>query len=743
MFDPKNYEYNAHAVPVYVVGLSILIGGIFARLKNRRSLLTLPFLFICISVSVWLIATATGYLSKDEMLAAKWFKIDNFGVMFISVSILFFTEAVLQSNRYKSVIAGYVAAFILGITAVSTDWLVVGANKHSWGFFPAWGPLSIPVFILFFGYMSASFTILFRKYKTGNLTAVRKNQIKYLIVGSLIGYTASVDFLPTLNIEIYPFGYISIMVFLIIIAYTAIRYRLMDLKVAITRAGIFAIVYGIVLGIPFGVGAMLKPYLINVMPNWWLLPMALLAIMASAGPFIYLQIQKRVEERLRTEEFKSHKQLRRLSQNMLRVIKLEGLLKLMVHYLVKILKLKFAAVYLIDDVTGNYRLRAFWQLGDYVTLPAEFTKDFSLAKELNLKRLPVVTEELKLFALGVSSSRQKELASTLSVLKVSAAIPAFLRSGLFGFIVLSDKRADTAFTQEELNLLMVLSNEAALAIENAQFHQKDRAVLIEKSRREALADMAPGASHQFNNRLVAISSSAELLLSKLEDLDTKGIKEDSLKDFLRDAKNTLELIDKEVYKGKEITSAILKRAKARVDFQKVDIPVIIENTYKLVLISHSRPGGEKFREPKFTVIKSKDIPQVIASEALLQDSFYNLLDNACDAIQEKARLISSRDIYTKDSLNYHGAIEVTLEQENSSLVMRIKDNGIGLKKEGQRKIFTPYFTTKASSGKGTGLGLYVIRDFIEMHKGTITCESEYKVGTTFTVKIPMQDKEKG
>ncbi|MBU0759688.1 MAG: GHKL domain-containing protein, partial [Candidatus Omnitrophica bacterium] len=237
--------------------------------------------------------------------------------------------------------------------------------------------------------------------------------------------------------------------------------------------------------------------------------------------------------------------------------------------------------------------------------------------------------------------------------------------------------------------------------------------------------------------------SAELLLSKLEDIDTSNVKEDSLKNFLHDAKKTLELIDKEVYKGKEITSAILKRAKARTDFQKIDIPAIIENTYKLVVISRSRPGMEKFKEPRFEVVKSCNIQQITASEALLQDSFYNLLDNACDAIQEKTRLILSHDIYTKDSLNYRGAIKVTLEQQNGSFVIMVKDNGIGLKKESQNKIFTPYFTTKASSGKGTGLGLYVIRDFIEMHKGTITYESEYKVGTMFTIKIPIQDKGKG
>ena len=84
------------------------------------------------------------------------------------------------------------------------------------------------------------------------------------------------------------------------------------------------------------------------------------------------------------------------------------------------------------------------------------------------------------------------------------------------------------------------------------------------------------------------------------------------------------------------------------------------------------------------------------------------------------------------------SIRVSLEVKDSSLVIKVKDNGIGLKKENIRKLFAPYFTTKATAGKGTGLGLYVIRDFIEMHKGTIVCDSTYGVGTTFTITLPLK-----
>jgi two-component system NtrC family sensor kinase len=351
---------------------------------------------------------------------------------------------------------------------------------------------------------------------------------------------------------------------------------------------------------------------------------------------------------------------------------------------------------------------------------------------LRFKKLPLVIEELSLYAPDASMPEIKNLSSELSTIKVNTVIPAFLKSGLIGFLILSDRRGHLPFTQEDLNLLMVLANEAALAIENAQFHQKETSQLVEKSKREALADMAPGASHQFNNRLASISSSAELMLLKLENFNIESLKDDATKVILRDVKAALEMIDNEVYKGKEITSAILKRAKAKVEFQEFNLIDLIENAYKLVMISRSRSGLDKAREIKFRIISSTKTLYIFASEALMQDIHYNLMDNAYDAIQDKIRLLTQADPL------FQGEIEITIKQEGHIIIVQVRDNGIGLTKENYRKLFTPYFTTKATSNKGSGLGLCIIRDFVEMHKGTISCESEYGKGTIFTIRLPIK-----
>ena len=67
----------------------------------------------------------------------------------------------------------------------------------------------------------------------------------------------------------------------------------------------------------------------------------------------------------------------------------------------------------------------------------------------------------------------------------------------------------------------------------------------------------------------------------------------------------------------------------------------------------------------------------------------------------------------------------------------VEDNGIGIQEQDKEKIFTPFFTTKLSSKKGTGLGLYVIQRLIEEnHKGKVVYESKYKQGTTVHLTLP-------
>ncbi|MCX5687451.1 MAG: ATP-binding protein [Candidatus Omnitrophica bacterium] len=728
---------NWYKYATIIAAITSLITGSFVYYNNRKNRINLFFILLSLCVSSWCFSSFTVSTSTNPQLALYYGRLLQIPVIFmppIWVALVFsmIGKRIKDSKFVKNM-------FIISLILTPLFFIATFSNLFFFFFFKKFsfahyfldpGPI-YAVFIAYwliyayYGFIKMLFT-----YRKASIQ--QKNKLKYFFTATFVGSIAALIYFALIyGIKVIPVADSIIILYLSIMAYAIIQHRFMDIRLVVTRASIFAFVYTAVLAIPFIVGGIIKTHIPNTSSHWWVIPVLIGIILASAGPFIYMRLQRKLESRLRAREFKSHEALSRLSHNMLRFTNLEVLLRRMVHYLVKVLKLKFAGIYLLNSQSGIYVLSSAWYCGESIELPHEFNPGSYLTKHLSLKKLPVVTEELSLYDVTLS----KSLATILSELKISAVIPSFLKSGLIGFLVLSDRRDKTPFTQEDINLLMVLSNEAALAIDNAQLHQKEVSRIVEKSKREALADMAPGASHQFNNRLASISSSVELLLFKMENFNIEAQKDENTKILLREAKKALELIDSEVYKGKEITSAILKRAKAKVEFQKFNLVSLIENTYKLVMISRSHSGLDKARELKFNIVSSNETLNIFASEALLQDVFYNLIDNAYDAIQDKAHIASQTN-----SL-FQGEIEVTLAQQDHVIVAQVRDNGIGLTKENQRKLFTPYFTTKATSNKGSGLGLCVIRDFIEMHRGTIVCDSEYEKGATFTIKLPI-NKEK-
>jgi signal transduction histidine kinase len=101
----------------------------------------------------------------------------------------------------------------------------------------------------------------------------------------------------------------------------------------------------------------------------------------------------------------------------------------------------------------------------------------------------------------------------------------------------------------------------------------------------------------------------------------------------------------------------------------------------------------------------------------LQQVFLNLFLNALQAMPDG------------------GTLNVRAYAEKESLIVIVRDSGVGIPKEHINSIFDPFFTTK-EIGKGTGLGLSVTYGIIQKHQGAISVESEVGKGTSFTIELP-------
>lgn len=687
------------------------------------------WLLMSLYVSLWSLGLGLMVSAPTEKIALFYLKyVHYFGAIFIPAAYLHFTLLLIgkDNEKKKIIFASYVIASGFLISNFLGLFATVKA-KDPFNYYTDPLPLYFLytfVFMLSVGY---SLFLMLKAYR--GASDIGRQQIKYQALATIVGFGGgSSAFFYVFNIPILPAGMYFMVSYNLIMSYAIIRYRLMDIGVAVTRAGIFTIVYMVVLGIPFGIGFKILG------KGLWILPVSIMAVFATAGPFIYNHFRRKAEKRLLAEEHRARELLTQAAQGMMRIHSFKELKNLIVHITCLTLKLDNAALFLVDEPSGKYKLESVRLKSKYKYLESIDNQDPLVQRLSNLEE-PLVYEEVKMELEGLMNKNNNsvpEIVSQMKKLSAQVIVPASLKGKLFAFLILGEKRTKRLYSQDDLKTLYVLSYQTALAIENALLYERENNWLIEKSRRQALADMSTGVSHQFNNRLVSISSAAENLLDLIQN-DSQGLSKEALIEL---CSKDLKLISYEAIKGEEIARAILQKSKAKLEYTQVDMIQLIKNAITLTKLRRTKETLDNLIEPEIIFNRPEELPLITLSEAVIQDSIENIFNNAIDAYVTKSKRLGS----------YQGKITITLSTKGKYVIIQIEDNGIGIQKENLPKLFVPYFTTKATAEKGvsggTGLGLWVIRDFIEKHNGTISIESEYQEWTRFIINLPMDFKPK-
>ena len=221
----------------------------------------------------------------------------------------------------------------------------------------------------------------------------------------------------------------------------------------------------------------------------------------------------------------------------------------------------------------------------------------------------------------------------------------------------------------------------------------------------SIGRLAAGVGHEINNPLAIINEKAGLaedLLAITPDFEYK-----------KTIADCLEGIGKSVTRCSTITHRLLGFAKRQeVNNQKLQINDILEEV--MVFLENSMLTNRI----KIDAQLQADLPEVVSDQVQLQQVFFNILNNAIDAVG-------------KD-----GKISVMSHTVAGDIRVIIQDDGPGIGEDVLPHIFEPFFTTKESD-KGTGLGLSITYGLIKKLGGDITVRSHVGRGTAFTVTIPV------
>jgi signal transduction histidine kinase len=229
--------------------------------------------------------------------------------------------------------------------------------------------------------------------------------------------------------------------------------------------------------------------------------------------------------------------------------------------------------------------------------------------------------------------------------------------------------------------------------------------IVQEAKLSALGIMATSINHEVRNPLFVIKGLAEILLER-PDTDQEKIR-DIAGRTVAQAERALEIIHN--------FSAYAKRQSSKTfDKQPLDVKEVLESVVPLVC---SELALDKIR----LKINIPPKTMICADRHSLEEVFINLIVNACQAMPGG------------------GEIVISAEEEKPWHSIIVRDTGPGLSSDQLRRIFEPFYTTKAS---GTGLGLYVVKQLVEKNGGRVQAHSEPGSGTSFFISLPSQVVDK-
>src|SRR5260370_4500 len=242
VFEPANYLWNAFALPLLVTAAAMFLLGAMVMVRERGSREARQFAFLATTICIWLSCFSLMYLAKDPRVALAWAKSAYLGIAFIPTALYHFTVIVTRSRRRRLAWAAWaVSALFFAVTA-SSGALLRDLYHYWWGYYPHFRWLGAPFLAFFFAMLALSLRGLWLDYRQAAPGTTHSVRTRLLLAGGGLAYLGSCDYVAAYGLPLYPFGYLPVFVFIIVVAKTIQRYRLVDLTPAFAAEQILATV---------------------------------------------------------------------------------------------------------------------------------------------------------------------------------------------------------------------------------------------------------------------------------------------------------------------------------------------------------------------------------------------------------------------------------------------------------------------------------------------------------------------
>ena len=707
-----------------------LIFGIFIFLKSRRKIANQTFFSLCMAVFFWSFFYVFWLTSKNSGEALFFSRALMVGAIFIPLTYLHFLFAITEKcKENKNLLRGGYLIFSLFALFSFSPWFVESVTpKLIFDYWPNPGILYHPFILIWLFYALYSIYFLLKEIKLSSST--KKTQLVYIFIGTIIGYLGGVtNYFLWYDIYILPFGGWAFSVYLGVIFYAIVKYRFLDIRVALSRGLVYIFSFFAVISI--GIFSVFTIETIFVGVSQKVLISLSLVIGISLFKPIFEFFQNFASKYFNYTFYNYQRVLADLGKSLTRVLDIEKLSSLINDTLADTMKLNRAVILIRNEKEGRYVIQK--NIGFKEENGISLVKDDFLTEYLEKKQKPLVYEELSLMLRDSQDEEEKtkikELQENMHRIEAALCLPLLIEDKISGMIVLGNKISGDPYFEQDIDLLSGLSSQASIAFQNAKLYSEvqDLSQNLEKKVDEQVKELKQAynklqkldkvktefmsiISHQLRTPLSIIKGHLSMINEGVYDDD--GKRKSEILDNVYEANERLIALVNDVLNISRIQSG-----RVEINKEKVNLVELTRRTTERMMPSADERGIKLIFHKN-----EEDLPEIKIDVAKIENVIINLVDNAIK--------------YTNE-----GEVVVFVKEEGKHLLIEIKDTGEGMMKGELEKLFDTF--SRGDAGKkhwiqGAGLGLYIARQFVEMHDGKVWAESEGEgKGSQFYIKLPL------
>ena len=421
------------------------------------------------------------------------------------------------------------------------------------------------------------------------------------------------------------------------------------------------------------------------------------ALHDEAGVLVgFAKVTRDLTERKRIEDERTS--LEAVTEEALAHLGLEDLLGALLDRIADVLVVDTVAVLLLDEHDNVLVARAARGLEEEVERGIRIPVGRGFAGQIAKRASPVVLEDVEHSEVLNPILREKGIRSLLGV-------PLVVQGRVIGVLHVGSLRP-REFRKADVQFMQIVADRVALAIEHARLYDEAKRARTDADAAEAALRARDAflsiAAHELKTPMTSAKAAAQLLKRNFRNTPLTASQERSL-----------DIVDRQITKLARLVVQLLETVRMQdgrfeLDLAPADLVAILKET-----ADEARATTDRHE----IVLDAPSTLPAVVDALRIEQVFLNLLDNAIK--------------FTPDG----GRIDVRITRSGPNAVIAVRDHGVGVSPENRNRLFDRYFQAHRDRS-GMGLGLYIAREIIERHGGTIYAESPPDDGTRFVVSLP-------